>query len=242
MKNKELKKRILELSYKHKLSHLGSCLTSVDIINDIYSNKKNDEKFILSNGHAGLALYVVLESLNPEDKNLAEVCLLGMGIHPTRAVHAKGDLSYNFYTPKGDKNVLIGTSPYIDCSTGSLGQGLPIALGMALADRSKNVYCMISDGECAEGSIWESFRIAYEQHLTNLHIYVSINGWGAYRPIDVDNLIQDLNVWVGRGLDIHICETGDTMKPFEVIEGLRGQSAHYYVLKDQDYTKLMGVM
>ena len=59
--NKELKKRILEISYKKKLSHLGSCLTAVDIIDEIFKIKKPDEKFVLSSGHAALALYVVLE-------------------------------------------------------------------------------------------------------------------------------------------------------------------------------------
>ena len=56
-----LEKRILEISFKHKLSHLSSNLSSVNIIDEIYSIKKEDELFVLSNGHAGLALYVVLE-------------------------------------------------------------------------------------------------------------------------------------------------------------------------------------
>ena len=59
--------RIIEISKKHNLSHLGSCLTSVDIIDEIYSVKKPDEKFILSCGHAGLALYVVLEKYRNYD-------------------------------------------------------------------------------------------------------------------------------------------------------------------------------
>ena len=56
-----LKKRILEIAYKNKLSHLGSYLSSVEIIDEIYSKKKSEDIFILSSGHAALALYVILE-------------------------------------------------------------------------------------------------------------------------------------------------------------------------------------
>src|SRR5438477_597536 len=70
-----------------------------------------------------------------------------------------------------------------DCSTGSLGQGLPIACGMAIADRAKNVYCLISDGECSEGSIAEALRIADENQLENLKVHLNYNGWGAYKEI-----------------------------------------------------------
>jgi len=61
IKNKDLKKRITNISYKKGLSHLGSVLTAVDIIKEIYDTKKEEDIFILSAGHAGLALYVVLE-------------------------------------------------------------------------------------------------------------------------------------------------------------------------------------
>ena len=57
----ELEKRILEISHKHKLSHISSCLTAVDLIDNIYKNKREKDIFILSSGHSALALYVVLE-------------------------------------------------------------------------------------------------------------------------------------------------------------------------------------
>src|SRR5438874_161410 len=92
--------RIIEISKKYKLSHLGSCLTAIDIIEEIYNEKQEDEKFVLSSGHAGLALYVVLEKYGFD----AEILLKHCGIHPKR-MYGYG----------------------IDCSTGSLGHGLPIA-------------------------------------------------------------------------------------------------------------------
>ena len=123
----KLQKRIIDITYVEKLSHLSSTLSALPIIKEIYDLKNEDDVFILSNGHAGLALYVVLE----HKYNIDAVSLLHKhGIHPSK------DLENKIY-----------------CSTGSLGSGLPIAVGHALADRSKNVYCLISDGEAAEGRI-----------------------------------------------------------------------------------------
>src|SRR3989338_1534763 len=133
---KQTRKRILEISYFSKFSHLGSCFSAVDLINAVYMIKKKEEKFILSNGHAGVALYAILEKNGLVDRASVEK----LYIHP-------------------DRNPRLS----IDVSTGSLGHGLPIAVGMALADRTKSVYCIISDGEISEGSIWEAFRIASEQ-------------------------------------------------------------------------------
>ena len=76
---------------------------------------------------------------------------------------------------------------WCDASTGSLGH-LGIALGMALSDRSKQVYALESDGGCQEGSFWECLRIAKEQNLTNLRLYINANGWKSYDTVDVDYL------------------------------------------------------
>lgn len=158
----KLQNRILDISKKFGLSHIGSSLTSVEIIKEIYELKRPDEKFILSNGHAGLALYVVMHD---DD----EVLPIRNNIH-------------------ADKS-------WCDCSTGSLAHGLGIAVGMALSDRTKNVYCLISDGECAEGSIWEALRIASEQNLTNLKVYVNANGWASYQSVDLDILERRLKAF-----------------------------------------------
>lgn len=199
--NTALKKRILDLSYKHHLSHLGSCITAVDIIDDIFKVKQPDEPFILSCGHAGLALYVILEKYY--EKNAEEIFKHHANIHPDRC-----------------------TSCGIDCSTGSLGHGLPIAVGMALANRSKNVYCLISDGEATEGSIWEALRIKDELHLTNLKIYCNWNGWGAYNPSN-KRLMHMLS-----SFGVIIYETIVEQYPF-----LKGQSAHYITLTEIDHVR-----
>ena len=203
--NKELKKRILEISYNNRLSHLGSCLTAVDIIYEIYQQKRAEEKFVLSSGHAGLALYTVLEAMGGRN---AEEIFKHHGVHPDRCRDCG-----------------------IDCSTGSLGQGLPIAVGMALAKRDRNVYCLISDGECAEGSIWEGLRIKEEQRLENLKLYFNINGWGAYQRID--SLLLKRRLWEA-GILGEIRETTVEQLPF-----LKGQNAHYKVMDEEDYKEAL---
>ena len=166
----KLRKRILEISFKKKVSHLGSCLTAVNNIDEIFKTKKKGEKFVLSSGHAAVALYCVLEKYGGRN---AEKIFDHHGVHPDRCKECG-----------------------IDYSTGSLGQGLPAAVGMALADRTKNVYCLISDGECAEGSIFESLRVINELNITNLLIICNSNGLGAYNAIGQDYLRNRLNGFI----------------------------------------------
>ena len=80
-KDKQLEKRLLEICKKHGLSHIGSCLSALPIIDHIYSIKQADEKFILSCGHSGVGLYVVLEKYEGLD---AEKALADHGIHATK--------------------------------------------------------------------------------------------------------------------------------------------------------------
>lgn len=202
--NKDLKKRILEISYKHKLAHLGSCLTAVDIIDEIYATKKPNEKFILSAGHSHLAHLVVMEKYNRGDSTGltrfdAEELVSKYGIHCDR---------------------LAGC----DVSTGSLGQGLPIAVGMALADRTRDVYCLISDGETAEGSVYEALRFANEQKLTNLKVHVNFNGYGAYRETSHDEILRFLLLF--RNLDMRLWQTNVDEWP----KWLQAQIGHYVIM------------
>jgi transketolase len=216
MTNKDLKRRIIEISYKKGLSHIGSCLTAVDIINEIYETKERNEKFVLSSGHAGLALYCIIEKYSKKiHDELHEISAIGTlnaekifdhhGVHPDRCLECG-----------------------IDCSSGSLGHGLGVSVGMALADRSKNVYCLISDGEYAEGSIHEALRIIREQKLNNLKVYMNNNGYAAYRETDIGvfpSFIQmrhtNMDGWPS-------C--------------LQGQIAHYKVLNEAEYLECLEVV
>lgn len=206
MKNKDLKKEILRISYELKLSHIGSCINAVDIIEDIYRRKDKGEVFILSSGHSALAQYVVMEKHGGEK---AEFLFKKSGVHPTRFPQ------YGLYT-----------------TTGSLGHGLGIALGRALANREKDVYCLISDGECAEGSIWEALTIKHNYAVTNLKVYVTANGYGAYGKIKQADLEKKLEAFDRK---IHFVRTDNNMIPF-----LKGLDAHYYVMNEKDWEWVEG--
>lgn len=197
----DLKKRILEIAYKNKLSHLGSYLSSLEIIEEIYKKKNPEDIFILSSGHAALALYVVLEAY--EGRN-AEELFKKHGGHPHR----------------DEKNGLY-------CSTGSLGLGITIAVGRALANPKRKVYVLISDGEAAEGSIWESLRFIYEQNIKNIEVYANINGYAAYDKIDIEYLSKRLLSFLP---NINLRYTSVNQYPF-----LKGINAHYHVMSEEDY-------
>ncbi len=152
----KLKKRILGLAYIAKEGHIGSSFSILDILWVLYDQvMTKEDQFILSKGHASLALYAVLE----EKGLIKDLDMFGkynspFGGHPQRG------------------------GPIL-ASTGSLGHGMPMAVGLALAKKIKNepgrVFCIIGDGECNEGSIWEAALIAAHHKLDNLVVIVDQN-------------------------------------------------------------------
>ena len=173
----KLEKRIIEISFKKKISHISSCLTAVNIIDNIYKRKKDNEPFILDNGHAAIALYCVLEKYFGIN---AEMLFDKHGVHPN-----------------------VDMKNRIWCSTGSLAIGLGIGVGIALADRSKLCYILTSDGAMNEGLAWEALRIAGELRLKNLRITCNANGFGAYSKINVDLLEKRLKMF----FPVHVLRT-----------------------------------
>jgi len=199
--DKSLKRRILEIAFKHKCSHLGSCLSSVNIIDNIYSKMQStDDIFILSSGHSGLALYTVIEKYYGINAN---ILFENHGVHPYRDEERK-----------------------IYCSTGSLGMGITVAVGRALANKKRNVHVLLSDGECEEGSVWESLRFIKENNLENIKVYVSANGYCAYDSMDINYLEKRLKAFLP---EIKIIKTNVNQLPF-----LRGLNAHYHIMSKED--------
>lgn len=192
--------RILEISYKHNLSHIGSCLTMSPILEEIYNEKKVNDIVILSAGHAGLAQYVEIEKHSNGLIN-AEDLLNNMGIHPSRDI-----------------------SNGICVSTGSLGSGILVAVGLAISNKNRNVYCVLSDGECAEGSVWEALAFCKKANITNIIIHVNINGFSAYDAVHRIYLESRLKSFLPC-INIH-----QTINP----EYLGDLNAHYHVLKNID--------
>ena len=159
---KKLYRRLLDICYENKLHHLGSYFSCLHIIDDIYKNKKEDDIFILSNGHAVVALYVILEEYYGLN---AQELLDKYGEHPKR-------------------NEL----DRIHCSTGSLGMGICVAVGRAVGNPNRHVHVMISDGESNEGSVWEALRYISDSGMQNITVHVNANGWAAYDPVDLTTL------------------------------------------------------
>ena len=155
---------VLEMTNKSKASHVGSCLSVIDILSTIYylqSNAKNFDEIevILSKGHAAAAAYSILANLNEISmKNISEYCEDGSLLN--------GHISH-----------LV--SPKIRLSTGSLGHGFPFGIGLALANlqRKKEIktFVVMSDGECDEGTTWESALIANQYGLKNLVVVIDRN-------------------------------------------------------------------
>jgi len=158
MKNK-LIKRIVEVCRNSNEGHIPSSLSILDILLVLYKNfiLENKNHFILSKGHASLGLYSVLEYFNLLEEPLDNFCKFDskLGGHPSNKI----------------KNV--------ESSTGSLGHGLPIAVGMALGEKinksDKKVYVIIGDGESNEGTIWESALLASNHKLNNLYCILDYN-------------------------------------------------------------------
>ena len=200
----KLEQRVLAISYKYKLYHIGSCLTAVRLIDGIFQVKKKDDPFILSSGHAGVALYVVLEKNGYGD---AEELFLAHGVHPNR------DIKHGIWA-----------------STGSLGHGLPIALGMAFADKTRDVYVLTSDGEMNEGSMWEALRIAAENRIENLKVMVNANGWSAYNKVDSD--------WLDLRMQYFYPSLIQKTNMYQFPEWLQGQQAHYTVMTEEQYKEI----
>jgi transketolase N-terminal domain/subunit len=200
-----LKKRIAEIAYKNKLGHLGSYFSSVDIIDEIYSKMNEDDIFILSSGHAALALYVCLEKYKGQN---AEALFIKHGGHPHR------DEESGIY-----------------CSTGSLGLGLTIALGRAIANPNRKVKVLISDGEAAEGSIWESLKTIVEQKINNIEVHVNVNGYAAYMEVDSLYLEERLKSFLP---SIQIHHTSVEQYSF-----LKGLNAHYHVMNEENYNEVL---
>lgn len=152
MLGSELRKIIVELSYRKKLGHVGSALSCVELLLAIFENKKDDDKFILSKGHAILAYYALMALLKVVD--LQKLLNQNLSLHPS------------IYHP-----------PCPDWSSGSLGHGLAVAMGLAMAKYKS--FVLMSEGEFNEGSTWESILFAGERKC-KVVIVVDVNGWQAF--------------------------------------------------------------
>ena len=167
---KEIRKDVLLMTSRAGAGHIGPILSIVDIVSVLYAkimrydirNPKNEnrDRFILSKGHAGACVYA---------------CLAELGFF------GKEELN-NYYSPNGTTlsgHVTHKSNPGVEFSTGSLGHGVPVAVGMALAGKMNKqdyrVFTIAGNGECNEGSIWEAMAFASHHRLDNFTLIVDHN-------------------------------------------------------------------
>jgi transketolase len=180
---KRFRKEILELACEMREGHIPSAFSILEIISVLYfdildvdaikQQSENRDRLILSKGHGSLALYVILRECGLVTRTeLENFCKFRgpLGGHPHRSV----------------KNG-------IEASTGSLGHGFPIAVGLAISLRQRSskarIIALVGDGECNEGSIWEAALLAKHHSLTNLMCVVDFNHSGD-RALSLGDLFQ----------------------------------------------------
>ncbi len=193
---KECLKTLLGLYKKANAGHIGSSLSCIDILVYLfYQRMKTVDKFILSKGHAAGALYTVL-------------CKSGCLSEATLNTFYQDGTSLAAHPPcgKGVSGIPFGT--------GSLGHGLSLAAGMALSTRfskrSFNVYCVLSDGDCNEGSTWEAALFSSHHKLGNLTAIIDYNrlqGFG--KSQEVLNLEPFAEKWRSFGFYTVVAEKGN---------------------------------
>jgi transketolase len=155
------RRRLLRMHYESRIGHLGGNLSALDALITLHHRVIGPlDNFILSKGHAAGALYITLWSMGL----LAEDDL--------STFHADGTLLAGHPVP--------GWSEHIPVATGSLGHGFPVALGMALKrhlnGEAGHVYCLTSDGEWQEGAMWEALIFWAHRKLSNITVFVDVNG------------------------------------------------------------------
>lgn len=184
-----VRRSCLDLIYKAQTSHIGSNLSCVELLSVLYNVAKlsgpERDKIILSKGWAAAAVYSLL--------------------------HMKGILTQEQLDTYGQPGGLLGlverSTPGIEASTGSMGHGLPIAVGMAIAakkDRSSGyTYVVMSDGEMATGTTYESALLASHHKLSRLTVIVDYNGWQAMgKTNDVLNIEPLSDKWESWGWNV----------------------------------------
>jgi len=184
---------IVKMSNRAKAPHLASSLSCIDIVITLYEKvlkiyprkPKNPfrDRFILSKGHAATSLYVTLayKAFFPK-KNLLGYTKKNSLLeeHPNQSIHG------------------------VETATGSLGHGLPVGCGLALSGKINKLkyktIVLLGDGECNEGTVWESAMFASAKKLNNLYVIIDQNGWqGIGKTKDILNIKSLKEKWKSFG-------------------------------------------
>jgi transketolase len=218
-----IRRIVIEQSKRANVGHIGSSLSVADILGTLYAGllrgdgpaDPERDRMVLSKGHASLALYAALHETGVIDGDeLESFCADGsrLGTHPDHVL------------------------PGVDFSTGSLGHGLSLATGSALAARlsgsARRTFVLMSDAECNEGSVWEAVMFAAHHRLGSLVVVVDVNGQQALGYTrDVLDLSPLEERWRAFGWDAHTVDGHDCAALRAVIDGLpRGEGRPHVLL------------
>src|SRR5882724_2827680 len=209
---RRLRFKVIEMSHAAGTPHLGSALSCIDILVALFwkvarvpakdpSNPFRD-RFILSKGHAATALYATLAA---------------RGFFPADWL----DSFARHGSPLAEQPS-PGCAPGVELATGSLGHGLPVGSGMALAGkiqkRNYRVYVVMSDGECNEGTVWEAALFAPANKLDNLVVVIDYNKWQATgRSNEIMNLPSLRGKWAAFGWEASEIDGNDMSAVVEAL-------------------------
>ncbi len=191
----KLRLKILEMYFNANAGHIGCSLSCVDLmIGSLITHRKENEVFLLSKGHAAAALYACLHELGEiSDETLKTFYKNGTTLpaHPA-------------------PNKIKG----IPFATGSLGHGLPIAIGIAQANKilenDEYTYVLMSDGETNEGTTWEGAHYAVAKSLDNLIVMIDKNGLQGFgNTNEILGVSADKNKWEAMGFEVVECDGHD---------------------------------
>lgn len=177
----ENRKKIINMIYKAKSGHSGGALSIIDMLTAIYEidvnlNENPRSRVVLSKGHTVPAQYAILNSkgiIKDEEMSTLRKINSRLQGHPS-----------------------IKDIPEVDATTGLLGQGLSIAVGIAIAKRNNNdnhhVYAIVGDGEMQEGQIWEAMMQAAHYKLNNLILIIDYNKLSSYGDVNQSMNLEPL--------------------------------------------------
>ena len=220
-----IKKSIVRMTHRSKSSHIGSCLSICEILYCLYfkvmnidphdPHKIDRDKFILSKGHGSAALYATLAERGFFPKDKLEGFYMDHGTLP-------GHL---------DMQAVDG----IEASAGSLGHGLSLGLGMAIANKCDSnpgrIFVLLGDGECNEGSVWEAVMLAATLRLQNLTAIVDMNGLQGFgRTCEVIDQTNMTERWAAFGWEVHEAD-GHDMGQLEKVFGFHQKGPKAIIAK-----------
>ena len=203
----------VEMTNRAKSSHVGAMLSIADIVAVLFSKIlkidpsnprwENRDRFILSKGHAGGAIYAALSERGFFSKDLLET------------YYANGSLLSGHLSHKG--------VPGVEISTGSLGHGLSVAAGMAYSayhdSKNHRIYALLSDGECDEGSTWEAVMFSAHHKLSNLICIIDYNKIQSMAPVkDVIELEPFADKWKAFGWEVVEVDGHDHNKLIQILD------------------------